>query len=377
MLKNKFWGLAIIAGVIASLLLVVAQIPATHTTVKNLPLAVVNEDNGPVSATMVTKLENFTTTGGKNATTIKWTTVKSTKVLKKAMDHQKYYGALIIKSGFSADVATLATKKPTQPTVNIVINQGKNATIATAVTTLFNKLLTSFNTAIATQVLASFTAQNQAVPATIATNLLQPIKATTIVSHETSAKPTAAASFFQPLWIGSLLAGVMLFLAGREFGWHNSRKRFYATGLQVIIAGVTALILGFSTTSFTTWIMDYHYDNYLTLALYASLAAFAFINLVLGVLSWTGMAGIPLFALMMLFALPILQLAPEMLTYFYKSWVYPWLPMRFLLDGTRGIIYYHASFWTHTTVGLIWVMLSGLLLLVLKNLMPKSKNKLA
>lgn len=377
MRKNRFWGLAIIIGFIAALLLVVGQIPASHTAVKQLPLAVLNQDGGPVSAKMVKQLTGFTTTGGKNATTIKWTTVKSAKALKKGIDQQKYYGALVIDENFTKNVATLATAKPVQPRVTIAINQAKNATVATAVTNLFGKMTINFSTGIATQVLAQFAAHNQPVPTQVAQNLLQPIKVTTKTYHATINKPTGAMSFFQPVWMGSLLASLMLFFAANGLKKERKMTAAKVMGLQLIVGAITAWVIGFGTTGFTTWIMNYHYDNYLMLALYATLAAFAFIMLMVGVISWTGIAGMPLFVLLMLFAMPILSLAPEMLTYFYKAWVYPWLPMRFLLDGTRGIIYYHANFWTDATTGLIWVMVVGLVLLGLKNLVGMHKGALS
>lgn len=373
MRKYRFWGLAIIIGFIASLLLVVGQIPTTHTAVKNLPLAVLNQDGGPVGTKMVKQLTGITSTGGKNATTIKWTTVKSAKVLKHGIDQQKYYGALIIDKDFTKNIATLATAKPVQPHVTIAINQAKNTTVATAVTNLFGKMTTNFNTVIATQVLAQFGAHNQPVPTQVAQNLLQPIKVTTKTYHATINKPTAAMSFFQPVWMGSLLASLMLFFAANGLKKERKMAATKIMGLQLMVGVVTAVVIGFGTTGFTTWIMNYHYDNYLTLALYARIAAFAFIMLMVGVISWTGIAGMPLFVLLMLFAMPILSLAPEMLTHFYKAWVYPWLPMRFLLDGTRGIIYYHANLWTDATTGLVWVMVVGLVLLGLKNLITMRK----
>lgn len=79
----------------------------------------------------------------------------------------------------------------------------------------------------------------------------------------------------------------------------------------------------------------------------------------LGVMSWLGMAGVPVFALLMLLAAPLMTLAPEMLTHFYSAYVMPWLPMRFLLDGMKGIVYYNVNFWNGNTQSLLWLAFIG------------------
>lgn len=92
-----------------------------------------------------------------------------------------------------------------------------------------------------------------------------------------------------------------------------------------------------------------------------------------GVELWIGMAGIPVFALLMLFSMPIVNLAPEMLTSFYSNWVMPWLPMRFLLDGMKSIVYYDYSFWNGNTQSLLWVVLIGIIL-VISSVFKPNKN---
>lgn len=89
--KYKFWLLAAVGGIALSFIMVLSQIPTVHTTVKNLPLAIVNEDpTNPISKKIVDQLKKVTSVGDKNPTTLKWTTVKSNAALKQDMSKQKF-----------------------------------------------------------------------------------------------------------------------------------------------------------------------------------------------------------------------------------------------------------------------------------------------
>lgn len=67
----------------------------------------------------------------------------------------------------------------------------------------------------------------------------------------------------------------------------------------------------------------------------------------------------------MFFGLPLLQLAPEQLPTFYTDWVTPWLPMRFLIDGLKDILFFNQSVWNKETIVLsVIFIVSSVLILV-------------
>lgn len=359
MFKNKFHVIALVVALVMGALLMVAQIPATHTSPKNLPIAIVDADKSSTSQAIVKQLTSVTTTGGANATTIKWTVVKSERAVKQAMDDQKYYGALVIEPNFAQNVMSLATPNPTKPEMRILVNQAKNATAAAGVQNALTMTTTKVGSAMGTQVLDKMQAMNMPVPATTAKVLAQPVDVSTKVMHATTNKATASAAFFQPVWMGALLGSVMLLFAQKGIVTGDIKHAWRNKGVEVLVMAVVAIASGFGTTEFAHVILNYNYDNFVTVALYASLASFAFQLVMLGVMSWLGMAGVPLFVLLMLFAAPLMTLAPEMLTHFYSAYVMPWLPMRFLLDGMKGIVYYNVNFWNGNTQSLLWVALIG------------------
>jgi len=74
-----------------------------------------------------------------------------------------------------------------------------------------------------------------------------------------------------------------------------------------------------------------------------------------------GYAGLPIFVLLMFFGLPLVQLVPEMMPEFYANWVYPWMPMRFLFDGLKEILYFNGQVWNGSTQVLCWIAVISVL----------------
>ncbi|MCR8704425.1 SNG1 family protein, partial [Weissella cibaria] len=109
-------------------------------------------DQSDASQAIVKQLTSVTSTGGKNPTTIKWSVVKNKTAVMRAMDKQKYYGALVIKAGFAQDTMSLATTNPTHPEMQVIINQAKNATAAAGVQNALTMMTNKVGSAMANQV---------------------------------------------------------------------------------------------------------------------------------------------------------------------------------------------------------------------------------
>ncbi|WP_429970829.1 hypothetical protein ACQW5G_07465 [Fructilactobacillus sp. Tb1] len=93
-----------------------------------------------------------------------------------------------------------------------------------------------------------------------------------------------------------------------------------------------------------------------------AIATFSFIMLFSGVISWTGFPGVLIFVLLLFFGLPLLVMAPEMLPKAYQDYVLPWLPMKFLYEGVRDMLYFKASFLNQNTWALITIAGAGLVM---------------
>lgn len=359
MFKNKFFGFAIIAGLILTFILALAQIPVKQAKLQAVPLAIVNEDQGPLGKTVTQKLVSTHQSNDKKAA-FKWTKVSSTNRLKHAMDRQHYYGAIVIPKDFTSTIGSLATQPTAQPAkIKIYINQAKNNTLTTSLKPGLVALVNGLGHGVQTQIVGQLAQNNVSVPAATITRLANPVASDVITLHTTKGLASANAVFFQPIWLASLVVSLLLFYAGKELHFTKRSQRLTFKLIQVTMAAGLAVLIGFATTWYLNAILNYHFANFSRVGLFVSLTSFAFIMLFSGVIAWLEFPGLVVFVLLLFFSAPLLQMAPEMLPNFYQNWVLPWLPMRPLFDGLKSILYYGAGVWNPSTHILVNVMLFG------------------
>lgn len=168
----------------------------------------------------------------------------------------------------------------------------------------------------------------------------------------------------------------MLLLAGKNRKKRTTSAQIRFGIIQVLIAiGLgLGLVAGFSLTWLTTLVLGFEFASFLNVAFFLSIASIGFTLLMLATLTWTGIGGVPIYGLLMFFSLPLLQLGPEMLPTFYYNWIYPWLPMRFMFDGLREILYFNGPVWSTSTSVLIWIALISIFVLIANSWMPLKQN---
>lgn len=141
--------------------------------------------------------------------------------------------------------------------------------------------------------------------------------------------------------------------------------------MQSLIAIIYAFFAGYFVTWATTWILGFSFESFNTVALFSSLACLGFVFLILATISWLRMPSLVVFVLLMFFGLPLIQLAPEMLPAFYQDYILPWLPMKFLINGLKDILYFGQGVFNGNGVVLIWVAVISFILLWVKQLIEK------
>ncbi|GEP19758.1 YhgE/Pip domain-containing protein [Pediococcus argentinicus] len=359
MFKNKFFGFAIIAGIILTFVLALAQIPVKQAKLQEVPLAIVNEDQGQLGQKVVDKVTEHDKSSDKRAA-FKWSKVSSTTTLKSDMNHQHYYGAIVIPKDFSKKIGTLATSNTAQPAqVKIYINEAKNSTLATSLKSGLTAMVGGIGQGIQGQIVGQLAQHHVSVSASAVTRLSNPIVADVETVHSTKGLTAANTVFFQPIWLASLVVSLLLFYAGKEIKFTKRTTRFGFKFIQVAVAAGLALMIGFATTWYLGAILNYHFDNFGLVGMFVSLTSFAFIMLFSGVIAWLEFPGLIVFVLLLFFSAPLLTMAPEMLPNFYQNWVLPWLPMKPLFDGLKSILYYGAGLWNSSTQTLVTVMIIG------------------
>lgn len=86
--------------------------------------------------------------------------------------------------------------------------------------------------------------------------------------------------------------------------------------------------------------------------------------MILAVLSIVGIKGIAVFAILLFFGAPLLAMAPELMSPFYRDWIYSWLPMRFMIEGLRKLFFFGEGLtWTTASV-LFWIGLGSMIVIL-------------
>ncbi|MEB9504933.1 DUF3533 domain-containing protein [Bacillus anthracis] len=366
MFKNKLLLLSPVIALLVVFIFSLTLFPTVQPQPKNLPIAIVNEDQGveipnqPKMNMGQTIVDNMKKTSKlEEEPAVKWVEVKNKEAVQKGLNNQEYYAALVISKDFSTKQASLRTPQPSSPEVEIFINQGMNTAASTMAGQMLNVIVDNMNNTVRAQLLDGVKAKGATLTTDQAARLVTPItKKVTNVNEigKNSANGNAPISLFQPLWIASLASAAIIFMAIHKIPVGSRKENFVLKVKQIITGAVAAVVVGFGLTWIADGMVGLNISNFTDTALFLSITSFSFFLMISAVLSLVGLKGIGVFALLLFFGAPLLSLAPEMLSSFYQDWVYSWLPMRFMIEGLREIFFFGKGLsWSTPVIVLIWI----------------------
>lgn len=391
--KNKFFILPFIVATIVTLIFLAAQIPSAKVNPKHLPVALVNEDGGEMANTIIKNLKE-------NAPdAVEFIEYDSLKEMQEGMTDRTTYGGLVIPATFKEQITAIQTRD-TPANLDIYINEGVNTSVATSMEATLKQVVATISTNASAQItvqmqqvadqmgkavgakLAQMNAQGSGevqdlssmispVQPTKVALLANPITATVTKVNAVGKLGSVPAALFVPLWMASMIGAVMLYLAGTKRPFENRISMTTFQLVQSLIPIIYGLFAGYLVTWYSTWMLGYEFESFNTVALFASIAVIAFIYMILSVVSWLRLPVLAFFALFIFFGLPLIQLVPEMIPSFYGNYILPWLPIRFLVDGIKEILYFGEGVMNDYTVVLIWIAICGFVLLWGRNLTKK------
>ncbi|MCT4479845.1 DUF3533 domain-containing protein [Peribacillus frigoritolerans] len=375
MFKNK---LVLVSPIIALAVIFIFSLtlfPSVQSQPKNLPIAIVNEDEGVeipnqpemnMGKTIVETMDKNTTTN--EDPVVKWVEVKTAEEAQIGMDEQKYYAALVIPKDFSANQASLRTPAPSATEVQIFINQGMNTAASTMAGQFLNGVVDNMNNTVRKQLLDGFEKQGATLTAKQAASLAVPIakKVTNVNEIGTnSANGNAPVSLFQPLWMASLASAAIIFISISKMPIRTRKENLVTKMGQIFMGAVVALVIGFGLTWIADGMVGLNIPNFMDTALFLSITSFSFFLMILAVLSLLGLKGMPIFILLLFFGAPLLAMAPEMMSPFYRDWIYSWLPMRFMVEGLRGLFFFGEGLtWSTPVSVLVWIGLVSMIVIM-------------
>ncbi len=222
-----------------------------------MPVAVLDESNGKASQ----QIKNNLTYQPKDKNTkIKWIVVHSRKQLRQGYNDKKYYGAVIIKKNFSANItaytkrlqaligqqklAALIKKTPAaakttkvktqekafaaalqqpaqQAGISFQINQGMNTSAATLLTTAFTKMGAQLNTKLGAKLTGAVQKSGIALSSANWKSLSNPVKTTTTTVNKIPNKSVSGmAPFLMTVfaWLGALISSLLLWREHKKNG---------------------------------------------------------------------------------------------------------------------------------------------------------------
>ena len=368
---GKITGILLSVVVIILSIFMSTQIPTVNPKITDLPLAIVNQDKNETTTAMIEKLKENATLNDK--VSLKWVEVGSKDEAIEKMNNKEYYGAIVIPENYTKSLATLVSSNAKTPEFTVLVNQGMNSQLSTQVSQILTQVVNKSGEMASTQIIKQAEAANKPLPAKVVGNLINPVKVNVENINATGDFSTAPSAYFSPIWMSSLVGSVILFMYSRK-EVNTIKERVVQKTVQLCIIGLVSVTIGLLAPYFSEWILGVTVDNYSGIATFLSISTFAFITLIFGTISLIGLAGVPLAVLLLFFALPLLSLAPEMLSSFYTDWVLPWLPMRMLFDGVKNILYFCQGGWNLATKELIYVVIIGVTLILL-SILKKDKVK--
>ncbi|KKZ93528.1 hypothetical protein B4147_2764 [Bacillus wiedmannii] len=366
MFKNKLLLLSPVIALLVVFIFSLTLFPTVQPQPKNLPIAIVNEDQGVeipnqpkmnMGQTIVDNMKKTSKSDEEPA--VKWVEVKNKESVQKGLNNQEYYAALAIPKDFSTKQASLQTPQPSSPEVKIFINQGMNTAASTMAGQMLNAIVENMNNTVRTQLLEGLKAKGATLTADQVSNVVTPIaKKVTNVNEigKNSANGNSPISLFQPLWIASLASAAIIFIAISKMPVDTRKENFVLKLKQIVAGTVATIVIGFGLTWIADGMIGLNISNFTDTALFLSITSFSFFLMISAVLSLVGLKGIGVFALLLFFGAPLLSLAPEMLSPFYQDWVYTWLPMRFMIEGLREIFFFGKGLsWSTPVTVLVWI----------------------
>lgn len=247
-----------------------------------------------------------------------------------------------------------------------------NTAASTMAGQILNGIVDNLNNNVRTQILDGFNNQGATLTADQASMLVTPIaKSVTNVNEigTKSANGNAPMSLFQPLWMACMVSAAIIFLAISKTTTVSRIEKITTKLLQIAMGAVVALIVGFVLTWLSEAMIGLHIPQFMDTALFLAITFFGFFLMISAVLSLLGIKGIGIFALMLFFGAPLLALAPEMMSSFYRDWVYSWLPMRFMVEGLRELFFFgNGLYWNNAVSSLTWIGIVSIIVIIASGL---------
>jgi len=377
--KEKLAWAAPIAVILIIALFSVNLFAQGNPQVKNLPVALIVNDEGNHVEAVKAAVEQMSKSED-GAEPMLAFTIENEEDIEDLFKNKEYYAALVIPEGYNDALDQVMTTNKAA-TLKVYINQGYNYTGANFAKTALNGLITQLSAQYSTNFIEMM--DGQQINATQAATLVSPI-----VSEEQIFNPITAATangsaptlMAVPAWVGALIGGFVLFLSSSSILKRDRLSRKQTLKLmseQILFGVIIALFSGFTVATLAS-LANINMPSYLLVASFVSFAAFCFFLLVSAITAWIGKPAITIFMVVMLLGMGVLMTPQEMLPSFFVNFIRPWVPLRFASEGLREIFYFKSGFYTGNSFNtILGIGIVGLIIYFLSIFKPARNQNIA
>jgi YhgE/Pip-like protein len=356
--NKETWIMPVVIGLGIALItffLLGAFLSPTENT-HNLPIALVNGDKGVTAGTQPmnfgAEISNRLT-APQPTDTLKWTVVDSRESALQGVRQNKYYVAVVIPEDYSASLMAIAGQKATQPArIEMLVNPVVPAMGGQLAQGIVQNILGSISKTTGEQLTAQVRAMNVPVALPAATFLDNPVQITTV--------PVATIGDHSGRGVNVMFLAILLIIAGllsavlanrivQEFTTERQKEGKSANAWATFGAQITLNTLAVSGAVtgllLTAWALNMDVANWLNLTLFSFLVALTVNWFVLMCQMTMSKAALPVASLfLILLGLPSSgALFPVESLPTLWQWLNAVVPMRYMVDGLRSILFLNAE----------------------------------
>ncbi|MGI6590026.1 MAG: ABC transporter permease [Eggerthellaceae bacterium] len=246
---------------------------------------------------------------------LRWTQLDSEQQARDALARNEYYGAIIISKDFTSSMLYDKMGIGSTPSVKVLLNRGKNPTVAATVKNTVSELLLGYG--VGTEI-------EMVNDSDVGGGTLGP----------TLTVPMTVLSLTIMTLISSILLSTLVYPRRRATRAERMKaigqQLLYAAALSALIA-LLALVIQMAIGGLTLpFGQEFSFLWFSCFCLIVAIVGLCDLSLVVGAIISAATFGL---------GMPTAVLAVEMLPTFYATWIYPWAPQRFMGNSLRLIIY--------------------------------------
>lgn len=333
---------------------------------RNMPLAVVNEDQG---ASVGGQQVNFgdevvraiLAPNPDLGDAVKWSVEPGREAALNQIQHDRSYAAIVIPAGFSARLLALSDPKPDSrlAQIEVLTNPASGSIAGTEAQAIASAAVAKVSKTTSARLVALIAQRNATVAPGAAPALADPVQTLITVGQPIGAKSGRGLGpfYFAVITTLSGFVGANVVSVGVDFVsgtvhldalWSRRRNpqlllsRFAVWRTKLLLTLIMSVLAGALQTWTAVGLLGMDTPNALQLAFFAVLGVAAIATVTLTFITAFGTAGLVLGVLFTtIFGVPsaggVYPL--EMLPGFFR-FLATWLPLRYMTDGTRALIFF-------------------------------------